>query len=89
MPQQTTTELTDANGLKQAYEAGTAWAANLKVGDTFLGCKPEADKLYTDKLQRNVFMTAALDGLRYVKVHTRVVTTGLTAENVITKVERL
>lgn len=67
MSQQTTTELTDANGLKQAYEAGTAWASNLKPGDTFIGASPVAMERYpdiiTNRLERSVFLHAALDVL--------------------------
>lgn len=65
---QTTTERTD--DVRQAYEAGRTWASNLQPGDTFLGCKPEADSRYTDSLSRNVFVIAALDVLKTVRLCT-------------------
>lgn len=74
MPQQTTTDLTAANGLKQAYEAGTAWAYDIKPGDTFIGASPVAMERYpdiiTNRLERTVFLSAALDVLETMNLTT-------------------
>lgn len=55
---------TEQNILRTAYEAGINYAKGLKVGDDFLGVRPEADARFPDdKLAQGVFMTVALDNL--------------------------
>lgn len=62
-----------------AWEAGEAWAKNLKAGDTFLGCMPEANTHYKDELCRSMFISAS-----YRTLKSRIICTAIDS-NIITK----
>lgn len=58
------TTQTDTETLRSAYEQAIAYATGLKVGDDFLGVRPEADARFPDnRLAQGIFMTVALNHL--------------------------
>jgi hypothetical protein len=60
----------EAEAIVAAVEAGAAWARGLKVGDKFMGSRPEAEARYQDKTLQRMFMHGALDVLEHGRVVT-------------------
>lgn len=68
--------------LHTALMQGKMWAASLQVGDTFTGCRPEANNRYPgSKIKASLFMDGALDVLLRTNIYVE-------DNGVITKIER-
>jgi hypothetical protein len=54
----------------QATEAGSLWAKSLKIGDSFMGARPEAESRYVNPRSQRLFVFSAMNVLETLRLCT-------------------